>query len=73
MKQNKTSEIFSKEVLTISDLEFLYNLTYSGAAKLMRELKEKGDRLQMKGRIHKQDYFQHYNLNPADYEKKEVA
>lgn len=68
-KQINTNEIFAKEVVTIEDLQILYNLSYSSAAKFMRELKVKGDRLNLKGRIHKLDYFLNLNIDPKLYEK----
>lgn len=50
-------EQIAKEVITINDLQKMYGLKYDRAAKLMREIKAHGDRLKMKGRIHKLDYY----------------
>ena len=71
--ENKTNKIFEKDALTIPDLQILLSLSYAGAAKKMRELKHQQDRLQLRGRIHKQDYFEILHLNPKDYQTSEVA
>ena len=66
-------EMFSKDYLTIKDVEKLLGLEYNEAAKQIRdikrglELKGKTLRLKMQGRLHVQDYLDYYNLSAERY------
>ena len=63
--------IFSKDYLTIADLETLLGLTYQMAAKRMRDIKRKTDRLGVQGKIHVQDYLEYFELPPERYLRPE--
>lgn len=68
MTYERREEIFSKEYLTTDDLMELYGLDKSQASTLLNNIKRKvGDRLDKKGKVHMQDYFEAFDLNPADY------
>lgn len=62
MSNLEREEIFSKDYLTIKDLGRLLGLTYQVAAKKMREIKFKTDRLGIQGKIHTEDYFDYFNI-----------
>lgn len=55
-------KIFSKDYLTIEDLQSLLGMPYQTAARVMRQIKFKCDRLQIQGRIHVEDYFEYFNI-----------
>ena len=58
MTYERREEIFSKEVITLSEMEELLSLSKSAASLKMKEMKRKvGDRLGIIGRIHIQDYI----------------
>lgn len=61
--------IFSKEYLTIADLETLLGLNYQMAAKRMRDIKRKNDRLGIQGKIHVQDYLDYFQLPIERYRR----
>lgn len=66
MTSERRKEIFAKDYLTISDLQELLGLSYQMAARKMREIKFKYDRLKIQGRCMVEDYRQYYNL-PIEY------
>lgn len=63
MTNERRVEIFSKECLTIDDVGSLYGVSYQEASALIRQFKlklfAKGQelRLNIKGKIHVNDYF----------------
>ncbi len=59
-------EIFSKEYLSIADIQKLLGVDYGPAAKIIREIRRKHDRLGMQGKIHVQDYLDYYNIPMSD-------
>ncbi len=65
MTMERRREIFAKDCLTISDIGELLELNYDGAAKVMRNIKRKSDRLEISGKIHVQDYLDYFNI-PSD-------
>ncbi len=65
MTYAKREEIFSKDYLTISDVQELLGLSYGDAAKKIRDIKRRNDRLGIQGKIHVQDYLDYFAL-PAD-------
>ena len=66
-------EIFSKDYLTIRDIEILLGTTYQVAARLIRQIKFKTDRLGLRGKIHIEDYVDYYNITDRQrYLKQEV-
>ena len=62
--------IFSKDYLTIADLGVLLGLTYQMAAKRMRDIKRKNDRLGIQGKIHVQDYLEYFALPSDRYRRR---
>lgn len=73
MTYARREEIFSKDYLTISDLQELLGLTYQTSAKLIREIKFKFDRLGVQGKIHTEDYLLYFKItNFERYFKKEL-
>ena len=74
MTYSKREEIFSKEYLSIGDIQELFGMGYDEAAKVIREIKRslqmneqnpRGLRLNVQGKIHVQDYFDYYGI--TDY------
>lgn len=57
--------IFSKDYLSIEDVQILLGMSYGDAAKLIRQIKRRFDRLNIRGKLHVQDYLDYYKL-PAD-------
>lgn len=76
MTYAKREEIFSKDYLTIADLQDLLGLEYQGAAKVIRTIKRElnmnpkyngqGVRLDMQGKIHVQDYLDYFNITSLE-------
>lgn len=63
MTYEARERIFSKEVLTISDIMVLYGLSYQAAAGLVRQIRRKSDRLGLEGKLHVQDYLDYFRLD----------
>ncbi len=61
--------IFSKDYLSIEDLGAILGLNYQMAAKRMRDIKRRSDRLGIQGKIHVQDYIEYFDLPPERYRK----
>lgn len=55
--------IFSKEVLSIGDIMLICGMNYQAAAKLIRDIKRKCDRLGLEGKLHVQDYLDYFGLD----------
>ena len=62
MTYAQREEIFAKEYISINDLRELLGLTYGQAARVIREIKRKSDRLCVQGKVHVQDYIEYFNL-----------
>ena len=61
-------EMFAKDYLDLTDLSMLLGTCYSRASEIVREIKfNTRDRLHTRGRIHVQDYFDYYGLDPKNY------
>lgn len=73
MTYAEREEIFSKEYLSISDIQKLLGLDYNTASTLIRTIKLFGDRLKVRGKIHIQDYLDYYHLDGSSlrYSKQE--
>ncbi len=67
MTIEQRNSIFAKECLTISDVMLLLNLSYDAAARIIREIKRKNDRLHIRGRVHIQDYLDYFGLTSRRY------
>jgi hypothetical protein len=73
MTYARREEIFSKDSLTIADLQELLGLTYQASAKKMREIKFRFDRLGVQGRLHTEDYFEYFRITDRTrYVKGEI-
>lgn len=72
MTYAKREEIFSKEYLSIPDLQELFDLKYQGAAELMRDIKRYLEfngqtvRLSMQGKLHIQDYMDYFRITSVE-------
>lgn len=72
MTYAKREAIFSKEYLSIADLQELFDLEYQGAAKMIRDIKRglefsgQALRLDMQGKIHIEDYFQYFRISSIE-------
>jgi hypothetical protein len=64
-------KMFSKDYLTIKDLQDLLGLPYQVAARKMREIKVNYDRLGIQGKIHIEDYFEYFNITDKQRYVKE--
>lgn len=69
MTYAEREKIFSKEYLTIADIQSLLGLQYQDAAKTIRNIKRQTDRLGIRGKIHVQDYFDYYQISTDRYTK----
>ena len=61
MTKERKEEIFSQEYLSINDIGEILGLSYQMAAKKMREIKRKNDRLKIQGKLYIQDYFDYFD------------
>ena len=76
MTIEQRKEMFSKDFLTVADIQELLGLDYQTAAKIMRNIKRKSNRLDIRGKIHVQDYLDAFGLPVERYvleSKKEVT
>ncbi|MBP3491787.1 MAG: hypothetical protein J6K47_00825 [Clostridia bacterium] len=80
MTYARRDEIFCKDFLDIKDIEDLLGLSYGDAAEVIREIKRWGElsgrpvRLNVKGKIHVQDYFDYFRIeNVGRYVKRDVG
>lgn len=71
MTYAQREEIFSKEYLTIADIQELLGLKYQDAARTVRNIKRRTDRLGIRGKIHVQDYFDYFHIITDRYTKPE--
>lgn len=64
MTYAEREEIFSKDYITTRELADLLGIAYTKASTLLQQIKRvTGDRLGIKGKLHVQDYSDHYHLN----------
>ena len=70
MTYEEREAIFSKEALSITDFEKLFGVSYQEAAKTMRQIKLKYDRLKIQGRLHVEDYFKYYDIKINRYDSE---
>ena len=69
MTYARREEIFSKEYLSIGDIQELLGLHYQDAARTMRNIKRRTDRLGIRGKLHVQDYLDYFQIPPDRYVK----
>lgn len=63
----KARSDFQQRVLIDHSLQELLGLGYQEAARTMRNIKRKYDRLGTRGKIHVQDYFDYYGIKTERY------
>ncbi len=75
MTYKRREEIFSKDIITIPELQELLALpSYGEAARIMRNIKRRSDRFPQKGRLHVEDYKAYFEItedNPRYFKKRE--
>lgn len=62
MTYERREEIFSKEVLTIKDVQELFGVDYGTASSIIRQIKFKYDCLQIQGKVHIADYCRYFDI-----------
>lgn len=67
MTYEQRERIFSKDYLSLSDFMEITGYCKTQASQTMTRIRRQYNRLEVEGRIHVQDYFDFYGLNPADY------
>lgn len=76
MTYTRREEIFSKDYISIEDVQDLLGLGYQDAAKMIRQIKRalelnpkyngQGVRLNIQGKLHVQDYLDYFNIPTAE-------
>lgn len=76
MTYSRREEIFSKDYISIADMQDLLGMGYDDAAKMIRDIKRalkinpkfngQGVRLDVQGRLHVQDYLDYFNIPNAE-------
>ena len=67
MTYAEREKILAKDYLTIADIQELLGLSYQDAAKTIRNIKRRTDRLKLRGKIHIQDYLDYFDLSVDRY------
>lgn len=77
MTYSRREEIFSKDYISIADMQDLLGMGYDDAAKTIRDIKRElrlnpkyngqGVRIDIQGKLHVQDYLDYYHLSPERY------
>lgn len=71
MTYEEREKIFSKEALSVADMQALFGVCRTEATNIMNEIRRKtGDRLGVKGKIHIEDYLKHFGIEANRYVKK---
>lgn len=73
MTYEERQQLFAKDCLTIADIQSLLGLDYQSAAKIIRDIRRKSDRLGIQGMVHVQDYIDYFNLDITRYVPGTVA
>lgn len=64
-------EMFSKDVLTIKDVQQLMCMDYTTASQFILRVKRKvGDRLRVSGKLHVQDYLDYIGVDVDRYSRQ---
>lgn len=77
MTYEEREKIFAKDYLTIADIEKLHCTTSQVAGRIIRRIKDEltlskkynqqGVRMNIRGKLHVQDYIDYYRLPPERY------
>lgn len=73
MTYEEREELLAKDYLTIADIQRLLGLEYHYAAKVIRDIRRKTDRLGIQGMVHVQDYIDYFDLDITRYVLGTVA
>lgn len=71
MTYSRREEIFSKEYISIADMQDLLGMGYDDAAKMIRDIKRSLElggakvRLNVQGKLHVQDYLDYFKIDNA--------
>lgn len=71
MTYARREEIFSKDVITVAELQEIMNFTNRAkASQKLNEIKRVvGDRLGVEGKLHLEDYFEFFKIKTDRYSK----
>ena len=67
MTYEQRERIFSKDYISLGEFMEITGLCRTTASQTMKRIRRQYNRLGVEGKIHVQDYFDFYGLNPADY------
>lgn len=63
----RREEIFSKDVISINELQELLDLpSYGEAARMMRNIKRRFDRYPINGKLHVEDYKAYFEISETN-------
>ena len=73
MTYEEREAIFSKEALSVADVQALFGVCKSEATNIMNTIRRQtGDRLKVQGKIHIEDYLKHFGIEANRYSPKRV-
>lgn len=71
MTYEEREAIFSKEALSVADVQALFGVCKSEATNIMNTIRRQtGDRLKVQGKIHIEDYLKHFGIEANRYTKR---
>ena len=71
MTYEEREAIFSKEALSVADVQALFGVCKSEATNIMNTIRRQtGDRLKVQGKIHIEDYLKHFGIEANRYAKR---
>lgn len=74
MTYEEREAIFSKEALSVADVQALFGVCKSEATNIMNTIRRQtGDRLKVQGKIHIEDYLKHFGIKANRYIQKQVV
>lgn len=74
MTYEEREAIFSKEALSVADVQALFGVCKSEATNIMNAIRRQtGDRLKVQGKIHIEDYLKHFGIEANRYTPKQTA
>lgn len=72
MTYEEREKIFSKEALSVADVQALFGVCKSEATNIMNAIRRQtGDRLKVQGKIHIEDYLKHFGIEANRYSPKQ--
>lgn len=72
MTYEEREKIFSKEALSVADVQALFGVCKSEATNIMNTIRRQtGDRLKVQGKIHIEDYLKHFGIEANRYTPKQ--